>query len=60
MELVILLAVFLSASLIESIFSIALRPRDDQRPEPKSMDEHLESRFARLEMDRGEAEAECA
>ena len=56
MELLILFVVILSASLIESIFSIALQPRGGEQME--DIDEHMESRFAQLKEDLGAPEPE--
>ena len=51
MELIILLAVILSASIIESAISRILRPRVPKSQESK-IDDALEDRFARIELDR--------
>ena len=51
MELIILLAVILSASIIESAISRILRPRVP-KPQESKIDDALEDRFARIELDR--------
>ena len=51
MELIILLAVILSASIIESMISTVLKPRA-QKPQEDKIDDALEDRFARIELDR--------
>ena len=51
MELIILLAVILSASIIESMISTVLKPRE-AKPQEGKIDDALEDRFARIELDR--------
>ena len=51
MELIILLAVILSASIIESMISTVLKPREPKHQEGK-IDDALEDRFTRIELDR--------